>query len=253
MVFQPLHFTLNEEQAKNRFFIIPGSTGRSKYIAENFLDSCSLVVLTSSRGHDVYLGNIKDTEIKVGVVSTGMGCPSLDIIVTELIKLGVKSFVRVGTSGSLNINKAPLGSIVIATGAVRDESTSSNYVPKGFPSISNFELTKELQETAQQLNIKHSLGIVHTKDSLYSREFLNGPLSNESEKYMKVLEKSGVIASEMESSHLFVLGSIYAVKTATVLSVIGGGDDPFGLPDKDKQNVIHESIQVVIEMIKRIH
>ena len=246
----PQHIQLTQEEAQNRTFILPGSSGRSEYIAKHFLDLPTLKINPSSRGHTVYLGTIRDTNIDIGVVSTGMGCPSVDIIVNELVALGVKKMVRVGTCGSLNIEKAPLGSIVIATGAVRDETTSSNYVPLNVPAIADFEWNQQLSKTAHRMKLSYSMGIVHTKDSLFAREYKLGPLANQSGDYMKVLESSGVLASEMEASHLFVLGMVHQLQTVCVLSVIGGGDDPFGLSDEKKKEVIHNSIKLVIESLK---
>ena len=56
-------------------------------------------VRPSDRGHNVYLGKLG--EIDVGVCSTGMGAPSTDIIITELIRLGARRFLRIGTAGSV--------------------------------------------------------------------------------------------------------------------------------------------------------
>jgi uridine phosphorylase len=246
----PNHINIHKTDTQDRVFIIPGSSGRSKYIANHFLEN--VIIKESSRGHDLYLGNIKGSNKKVGIVSTGMGCPSLDIIVNELISVGAKYLIRVGTCGSLNLDKAPLGSIVIATGAVRDESTSSNYVPKDIPALPDFDMVLHFIQNAKSLHLDYNKGVVHTKDSLMVREYELGPSSNSSKEYMNILEKSGVIASEMESSHLFILGSLNDVKTGSVLSVIGGGDDPFGLSEEIKKETIHNSIQLVIETIKKM-
>jgi uridine phosphorylase len=247
--FKPSHINLTKEQTNNRIFIIPGSNGRSKYIAEHFLEK-NYIVNESSRGHNVYLGNIENTNIKIGIVSTGMGCPSLDIIVNELILMGVTTLIRIGTCGSFDLNKCPLGSTFIGTGAVRDESTSSNYIPIEVPSIANIDLVYNLKKTANNLNLNYNLGLIHTKDSLFVREYGIGPLKRKSKEYMESLKQYGVLVSEMESSHLFVLGQLNNVKTASVLSVIGGEDAPFGLDDIQKKNSINNSIKLVIEMIK---
>lgn len=55
-----------------RYFLVPGSAGRAKDIAERFFEDT--VSKDGERGHVVHLGKL-DGKIDVGIVSTGMGCP----------------------------------------------------------------------------------------------------------------------------------------------------------------------------------
>lgn len=103
-------------------------------MAQDFLEG--LVVKKHPRGHDLHMGKIKGTNVDVGIISTGMGCPSVDIIMSELILLGGKWFVRIGTSGSMN-KTLKVGGIVIGTGGVRDEGTSRHYAPMEYPSLAS--------------------------------------------------------------------------------------------------------------------
>jgi uridine phosphorylase len=50
---------------------------------------------------------------QVGICATGMGCPSVDLIVTELIMLGGRRFFRVGTCGSLQPKLIRYGDLVV--------------------------------------------------------------------------------------------------------------------------------------------
>ena len=245
--FIPEHINITKSDTYNRIFIIPGSSGRSKYIANNKLEN--VIINNSSRGHNLYLGNIPKTNILIGIINTGMGCPSVDIIITELIQLGAKVFIRIGTAGGFNLQNTPLGSIVISSSAVRDESTSKHYAPIEFPSIADRLLVNYLETTANILNIPNKVGIVHTKDSLMVREYGFGPLSQESKCYMNSLKKLGVIASEMESSHLFILGSTYKVKTVSILAIIGGEDMPFENNKDIKKKGIDYCINIVFKAI----
>ena len=68
-------------------------------------------------------------------------------------------FIRVGSSGSLQ-DGIKLGELVISTGAVKLESTSSYFVPEGFPSVAHHEVVLALIEptaaapiTSQMLNV----------------------------------------------------------------------------------------------------
>jgi uridine phosphorylase len=163
-----------------------------------------------------------------------MGCPSLDIIVNELVQLGVRRLLRVGTAGACS-SRVAIGDLVIASGAVRDEHTSSMYVPLEYPSIADAVLVADAENAARSARAsgKVHTGIVHSKDSLFAREFLQGPRKTENRRYMEILTAAGVLASEMESSHLFVLASVLSaslldadptaepIRAGAILGIIG--------------------------------
>lgn len=245
--FEPLHISVTAVDCSGngnmgRFWLAPGSMGRAEHIANSFLKN--IEVRPSSRGHNGYLGTLQNedgTSVDVGIMSTGMGCPSTDIIVTELIKLGAKVVLRVGTAGSTSQDLG-VGDVVIANGAVRDESTSVQYMPIEFPAMADFEVVNALRRAAdarlqQESGWRYSIGPVHSKDSLYAREFrfVPEPKIEEHKNYMALLEACGCLASEMECGILFTLGQVHRVRTGAVLAVLGGHDIPFG--DKAKGDI----------------
>ncbi|EER12891.1 Uridine phosphorylase, putative, partial [Perkinsus marinus ATCC 50983] len=236
--FKPMHVTVTPEHCLGngglgRFWILPGSRDRAQQIAETFLQDCE--VIASPRGHDGYIGKYEapdGTVVDIGAISTGMGAPSVDIIATEMIKLGAKVLVRVGTAGAMQ-KTLGIGDIVIATGAVRDEGTSRHYMPLEFPALGSAAVVtamcsaaqhqleaedEELKEGAQWV---YDAGPVHSKDSLMAREFKFGPYAAEHKRYMEVLENLGCLASEMEVAMLFSLAQVYGVKAGCVLAIIG--------------------------------
>lgn len=253
-----------------RCFLLPGSNGRAERIASMFREGKEgVVVRRSSRGHTVYLGTLFSggTVIDVGVVATGMGCPSVDIVVTELIKLGARRFIRVGTAGSLQPAEIRVGDVVIATAAVRDEGTSRHYAPLAFPAVAAPEIVQALRAAARELEASNSSsgdyysGVVHTKDSLYAREFGEGALVREHRKYMRSLKRVGVLASEMEAAHLFTLAHAHShphpsqskakVLCGAVLGIVGD-DAPFA--DKDKQaSAVTGAIALALRGVMVLH
>jgi uridine phosphorylase len=240
MSFRPLHITANESdfsgnQGRGRYWLLPGSRSRAAAIAAQFRDeSCK----THSRGHDLHTGVLErdGLALDVGVISTGMGCPSVDLIVTELIGLGATTLVRVGTCGSLQPT-VRTGDIVAVTGAVRDEGTSRQYLPIEFPALPSFDVVRAMSRAtgaSKWAGQAVHFGSVHTKDSLYAREMGYGPLGEQHRAYQELLTRGGVLASEMECAHLFVLGALgpraeakTRVHTGAVLAVIGDHDEPF--------------------------
>lgn len=236
--FRPIHLTASPSdfegnQGKGRFLLLPGSRARAEKIAQAFDNH---QVRTHPRGHDLHLGtlNVAGKVLDIGSISTGMGCPSIDLIVTELIALGAKVMLRVGTSGSLQ-SHVHAGDLVVATGAVRDEAASDDYLPREFPALPSFDLLLAAQRAKShcQLGGAVHFGPVHTKDTLYGREFAFGPRQSAHEEYNRLLTQAGVMASEMECAHLFVLGQLGPkaaggpVTVGAILAVIGERDKPF--------------------------
>lgn len=274
--FKPHHLPMEGSHAKGnggtgRIFLLPGAEGRARRIGERLED---LEVLDSPRGHNVFLGSVtrNGVTVEVGAVSTGMGCPSLDIIVTELIGLGARRFIRVGTAGSLQPRVVKAGSLVVATGGVRDETISDAYATTGYPAMAHYDMVKSLCGAAKKRGLADEVfvGIVHSKDALYCREFGYGPLGDRSREYMQALKELPVLASEMESAHLFVLSDAYSegivplskslggasvVKSGALLAIIGD-ERPFApkeLVKKAEEEVIETSLDGCAELLRREH
>lgn len=193
--YVPHHITARaEDMAGNgkagRYWLVPGSMERAADLAQNFDD---VVVRESGRGHHVHIGRLArpvdatgraQQPVDVGVVSTGMGCPTVDIILTELIRLGAKRLIRIGSAGSLQPHRGVgVGTLVVATGGVRDEGTSRNYAPMEFPSVASPLIVEALQSAAVELgpavSEKTFTGLIHSKDSLMAREFHEGGMGLE--------------------------------------------------------------------------
>jgi uridine phosphorylase len=192
-----------------RYIFLCGSAKRSRQIAERFED---VVTKEHTREHNLLLGSIQGYSGKIDVASicTGMGCPSVDSILHQLFSNGAKRFLRIGTAGSLQPDYVKTGNVVIPTGAVRDEHTSLNYIGLEYPSIASFEMITAALQAVRKLQLQDCVykGIVHTKDSFFARE-VGCSFLKENSDFMHDLKEAGVIATEMESSHIFVLSSIF--------------------------------------------
>jgi uridine phosphorylase len=191
-----------------------------------------------------------------------MGCPSVDIIVQELYKLGARRFLRVGTCGSMQPKRIRVGDLVVATAAVRDEHTSNAYLPREFPAVAAREFVAASDRAAAALGLAdHTFfGTVHTKDSLFAREFGEGPMAPENERYVELLHAAGVLASEMEAAHLFLLASLWnqectdhgtgpqhRVLAGTVLGVIGD-DRPFA-PAEEAAEAVDRAVDLALATV----
>src|SRR6266480_3342059 len=99
--------------------LLPGDPLRARYIAETYLDGA--VERNTERGMLGYTGEFEGRP--VSVQATGMGCPSAAIVMEELVQLGVKRFLRVGTCGGLQ-EDLQLGDLIVAVSAVPSDGTA---------------------------------------------------------------------------------------------------------------------------------
>ncbi len=262
---EPHHIRIGREQVVGndglgRVFFVPGSSARTEALAEHLLD---VQAFPSPRRLDAFIGRYErdGVSIDVGAVPTGMGCPSLGIIVTELFELGVRRLMRVGSAGSLQPGLGS-GDLVIATGGVRDETASDAYCSKDIPALAHPDWVRALERAA----VHHGFGdrtyrgLVHTKDSLYGREFGLGPRAAMNEAYMAELKAMGVLCTEMESSHLFILAAAHGatprsitagdtgpglIKAGSLLAVVG--DEGVFDPEHTSRGVEEQAIMVALD------
>jgi uridine phosphorylase len=228
--FSPHHIAIDAAQAagnggRGRLFYLPGSDGRARAIAEAFE---GLEVVPSERQLNVYLGRLRGPDgasVDVGAVASGMGCPSLDIVVTELVMLGARTLIRVGTAGSMQPDALRSGDIVIAAAAVRDEAASDDYVDRGYPAVADRGVVAALEHAAVAVGLgdRAFTGVVHSKDTLFGRELGVGPRAASNREATRQLEQMGVLASEMESAHLFVLSHVHSKAVAPVAAAAPAG------------------------------
>jgi len=203
-----------------QYAILPGDPGRVERIA-SFLDNPRF--FCQNREYTTWLGELKGnsgTKKTIMVISTGIGGPSTAIAVEELFKTGVKNFIRVGTCGGMALDVTG-GDIVIATGAIRQEGTTKEYVPVEFPAVANLEITNALTEAAKKLEQKWHTGIVQCKDSFYGQHSPDSmPSGFELKDKWEAWKKAGCLASEMESAALFIICQILGARAGCVLNVV---------------------------------
>ena len=187
--------------------LMPGDPFRVPMIAE-YLDDARDVA--HQREHRTMVGTYKGHPITV--TSTGMGCPSTAIAVEELARVGVTSFIRVGSTAALQPGLNP-GDLVVSEGSFRNDGTTDMYVPKGYPAVPDLEITLGLTRFARELAPKHDLavhaGLNVSDDAFYA----------ESPEWTKRMADIGLLNVEMESSALFVVARQRKLRGAMINAV----------------------------------
>ncbi|MBC2714991.1 MAG: nucleoside phosphorylase [Desulfobacteraceae bacterium] len=174
--------------------------------------------LSDRRGFLCYRAYIG--KLPIVVVSTGIGGPSTAIVVEELVEIGIRIIIRIGTCGALQSN-IKVGDLIIPTGCVREEGTTAQYIEPIFPAVPDFEMLKRLFNAATNQQGRFHIGITHCKDAYYLEQPGKQLAPQAIENKWKLWQQSGVLATEMESSTLFVLGSLRKIRTGSVFINIG--------------------------------
>jgi len=186
--------------------LLPGDPNRARRISERF-DEGSARQVNDHRGLFGFTGTFGGTP--VSVQTSGMGTPSLSIVVEELLNLGATRLIRVGTCGGI----APglkTGDLVIATAACPTDGATQTYLHgEAYAPAADFVLTSALVDAAAKAGIEATTGLVASVDVFY----------NTDDDYAKRWRERGVLAFEMEASALFFLAARAGVRAACALTV----------------------------------
>ncbi|MBE6713967.1 MAG: uridine phosphorylase [Ruminococcaceae bacterium] len=238
------HIMLSKEHGA-KYAILPGDPGRVPKIAE-YLDNA--VQVGFNREYNSYLGTLNGE--RVLVVSTGIGAPSAAICVEELAKIGVDTFLRVGTCGGMQEFVEP-GDVVIATGAVRMDGTSKEYMPIEFPAVADFDVTAALKFAAVSMGYRHHLGVVQAKDSFYGQHSPESmPNSQELLSKWKAWKMGGCLASEMESSALFIVSSVRKLRAGAVFHCVWNQETAGSAMPESRKHDTSCAIKTAVEALK---
>jgi uridine phosphorylase len=208
----PLH--LRPTAALAERVLLPGDPGRALALAQSLL--VEPLMFNHHRGLWGYTGAASDGE-PLTIQSTGMGGPSAAIILTELIALGARRAIRVGTCGAI----APgleLGALIIARESICADGTS-RALAVGERVAADALLTDALIAGTPSARA----GTVVSVDVFY--EAADDRSSHDA------------LAVEMEAAALFAVGAAAEVPVACVLAV----SDTFA-PDGARQRIDDDSL-----------
>jgi len=231
-----LHVRTEEGRlAKN--VLLPGDPGRATFVAETYLEQVERT--TEYRGLLGYTGTYHG--VPVSVQTTGMGCPSLAIVVEELIRLGATTLIRIGTAGLIADTVEP-GERIVAEAAEAGDGTTRQYlggIP--LPPVASFDVTAALRDAAQAHGGAH-LGLIRTEDAFYATTPGDVP----------ALAARGILAIEMEAAALFTLGRLRGVRTGTMVVASNRiGDTSFVAPEVLQAGVdamVRSSLDAIVKL-----
>jgi uridine phosphorylase len=197
------------------YILLPGDPERTARIATRF-DSIELE--HQHREFATVTGTFRGE--RISVVSTGIGTDNVEIVVAEILAITKRpTFIRVGSCGALQ-PEMNLGDLVITTGAVRLESTTSFFVHDGYPAVADYEAVVALIEAAERLGHSYHVGVTATAPGFFGAQ--GRPIPQLPIRYPDLAEdmaRQRVMNFEMEASALLVLSSLARCRAGVVCAV----------------------------------
>lgn len=230
--------------------IVPGDPGRVERIAAT-MDRSEF--LAAHREFTSYLGWLGDRPVVV--CSSGIGGPSTSIAVEELAQLGVRTFLRVGTTGGIQPHLEQ-GDVIVTTGAVRLDGASLHFAPMEFPAVADFTCTTALVEAAVALGIEPHVGITASSDTFYPGQerydTYSGRVTRRFRGSLEDWQSMGVLNYEMEAATLFTMCASQGLRAGCVAGVLVNRTQAETPSEETAVRIESTTVAVVVEAARRL-
>jgi uridine phosphorylase len=230
--------------------LLSGDPERSHFIAATYLQGDRL--LSANRGLNSYIGKLTN-ERSLLVATSGMGAPSLSIVVNELVQLGIRQIIRIGTCGSIQ-DYVPAGSVVIAQAALCRQGAANDIAPVEYPAAADPFLTVALVRAARELGVEYHLGITASVDTFYEGQervdsanpYLMRSLQGITAEYRRL----NILNYEMECGTLFKMAGVYQFAAACICAVVAQRTSSEEILLEQREDTVNSAIAVVVRAIE---
>jgi uridine phosphorylase len=237
------------------YILLPGDLARTDRIA-TLLDDVEI-----DRQHREF-SSVTGTHrgLRLTVVSTGIGADNVEIVLAELLAITDKpTFIRIGSCGVLREDVA-LGDLVVTTGAVRLENTTSFFVEDGYPAVADYVAVLALLEAANRTGQVAHLGLTATAPGFFGAQ--GRPIPQLPLRFPDMAERmarQGVMNFEMEASAVLTLAALAGCRAGVVCTVFAqrtSGDFVTGQQKLDAEDGLIEAgleaLHVLDEMDRQL-
>lgn len=231
--------------------LISGDPDRARMIAETNLRD--LRMLSEHRGLNSYVGLLPNGRPVLSATS-GMGAPSLSIVVNELVQVGIRSIIRIGTCGSIQPHVLP-GSVVISRAALCRQGAANDIAPVEYPAAADPFIAVGLVEAARAQQIEHHLGITASVDTFYEGQersesanpYLMRWLQGINEEYRHL----NILNYEMECGTLFKMAGVYGFAAGCICGVVAQRTSSEQIVFDQKGVAVERAIAVAIRAVEQ--
>lgn len=227
--------------------LLSGDPERACLIAQTYLQDARL--LSESRGLNSYIGSLPNGRPILSATS-GMGAPSLSIVVNELVQVGIRQIIRIGTCGSIQAY-VPVGSLVISNAALCRQGAANDIAPVEYPAAADPFLTVALVKAARELAVEHYMGITASVDTFYEgqerMDSANPNLMRSLQGITEEYRRLNVLNYEMECGTLFKMAGVYNFAAACVCGVVAQRTVGENVILEQKDVVVKNAIAVALK------
>jgi uridine phosphorylase len=156
--------------------------------------------------YQMHTGTLDGKRVTVG--NGGRYAPETAITTEILCGAGAQALIRLGSCGSLQ-EHVKIGDLIIATGALRGEGTSSYYVARNFSTVAHPEIVDALKRAAEDLGVRYHLGWIFTTDALFQ----------ETPELIAQLTQQNVSSIDMVTSAFLTIAQLRNKKAGAILAV----------------------------------
>jgi uridine phosphorylase len=232
--------------------LLSGDPDRAKMIAKMHFSKVKM--LSEHRGLNSYIGYLPNGRAILSATS-GMGAPSLSIVVNELVQVGVETIIRIGTCGSIQAHVKP-GSVVISSAALCRQGAANDIAPVEYPAAADPFVTVKLAEAAKSLEIEHHVGITASVDTFYEGQERVGSANPNLQQWLRNITEEyrrlNVLNYEMESGTLFKMGNVYGFAAGCVCGVIAQRTASEQVVLESKASAVENAIKVAVNVANHV-
>lgn len=229
--------------------LLSGDPERARLIAETHFRKAK--ELSTHRGLNSYSG-VLENGTPVLSATSGMGAPSLSIIVNELVQVGVKTILRVGTCGSIQ-PQVKAGSLVISSGALCRQGAANDVAPVEYPAVADPFLTVGLAEAARALEVDYHVGITASVDTFYEGQGRTGGANPHLLRSLQGLvaefQTLNVLNFEMEAGTLFKMAGVYGFTAGCICAVVAQRTESEDVVLERKDEAVRQAIRVAVRAL----
>lgn len=143
----------------------------------------------------------------VSLICLGFGAPTAVTMMEFLIACGVKRFIFFGSAGA--IQPLPLGSLVIASRAIREEGVSYHYLEPGYAVEGSGRVLSALERTCKALKVAYEIGSTWTIDAIF----------RETKDKVRKYKAEGILTVEMEAAALYAVAVFRKVEAGCLFYI----------------------------------
>lgn len=229
--------------------LLSGDPDRARHIAREAPGVTFEKKLSENRGLNSYLARLPNGRRFISATS-GMGAPSLSIVVNELVQLGIRVIIRVGTSGSIQ-SDVSMGSVVITRAALCRQGAADDIAPREYPAAANPFLTMALVQAAREFNTAWHIGITASVDTFFEgQERTDSSVNKKLLRHLRGMTDEyralNILNFEMEAGTLFKIGCVYGIATACICAIIAARTQGENPDLQAKERAVRDAIRIAL-------